>query len=136
MDIEDIERHKYNFRLFSKFLKQKHLYQTFKKIIFTNNSRTPYDLFILMNKTNITSIISNIGKGYCITDRKWSAIFTYIPFSRIYWDGKKGEINSYTSMSKLSTDWCYFLEENNYDNKIIDNGNITFKLNGRPFKVG
>lgn len=115
MDIEDIERHKYNFRLFCMFLKQKKIYQTFKKLMFIDFNKTPYDLFVLMNETNLNRIIYNIDGKYCVNDKKWSAVFTYIPFSNFYWGHKKGEIIYYDNMIKLTKEWCDFLVENNYD---------------------
>lgn len=114
MDIEGIKRHEYNFRMFCCFLKEKKLYQTFKKLIFIDCNRTPHDLFVTMNKSSISRIICNIDKEHCEIDKKWSAIFTYVPFCRFRWSIEKG-ITSYENMMNLTKEWCRFLIENNYD---------------------
>lgn len=118
MDIEGIERHWYNFRMFTKFLKQRGLYQTFKKIIFTDSNRTPYDLFVTINKENIRNIITYLGRPYCEIDQKWGSVFSYNPFGRFHWIGKVGEITNYDNMCKLSNEWHTFLRENNYDKQL------------------
>ncbi len=115
MDIEGIERHKHNFRMFCKFLKQKKIYQAFKKIIFTDSNRTPYDLFVTMNKANIRHIITHLGSGYCEMDQKWGSVFSYNPFGRFHWNGRAEEITNYSNMCNLSHEWHAFLKENNYD---------------------
>ena len=113
MDIEDIERHKYNFRLFCAFLKKEGIYLKFKKLIFTNINRTPNDLFKLMNETSMSRIIPNI-KDVCYDeiDRKWSAVFTFLPFCGFEWSTKN--IGSWRHMMAISDNWCLYLIENNY----------------------
>ena len=112
MDIEGIERHKYNFRLFCMFLKGEHKYQKFKKLMFTNYERTPNDLFYDMNKARLASILTGLGGDYCEIDRKWSAVFSYKPFCKFSW-GLMAPV--YYEMMQLTHKWCVFLMENNYD---------------------
>lgn len=112
MDIEDIERHKYNFRLFCAFLKKEGIYSKFKKLMFTDFNRTPHDLFQTMNETSMARIIANIDLKYDDINRKWSAIFTYVPFSRFEWSTKN--VCSWLKMMEISGKWCRYLIENNY----------------------
>ena len=59
-DIEDIERHLWNYKLLVKFLKDERKYLTFKRILFDKYERSMYDLFELINVTNPAFIIFSI----------------------------------------------------------------------------
>ena len=115
MDIEGIERHQYNFKLFCRFLKERKQYQFFKRIMFINNNRTPNDLFKEINRSKIGNIFFVLGDRYNIIDRKWCAVFSYIPFCKFNWNGKKGTPTHPDEMYKLIFEWKAFLMENNYD---------------------
>ena len=111
-DIEDIERHWHNFKLFVWFIKLEKRYVCFKKLLFLDKNKTPFDLFNLINKTNTTSVLMNNNLPNKI-DRLWGSIFTYIPFS-FSWHEKS--VNS-NYMENLSRKWNNFLSEHNYDLK-------------------
>ena len=117
MDIEGIERHKYNFKLFCGFLKERKQYLFFKKIMFIDNNRLPNDLFKEINKANLSEIYFTLSDAYNIIDRKWCAVFSYTPFCKFNWNGKKGTPNHYDEMMKLIYEWKAFLIEHNYDKK-------------------
>ena len=112
MDIEDIERQKYNLRLFFRFLKNKNVYLKIRNRIFSNN-RTIYDLFKSISKDeNIHIVLHDFERDNLSNsiDLKYSAILTYVPFFGGYWTP-----NEICFMAKLSEEWKKFLVENNMD---------------------
>ena len=114
MDIEDIERHKYNFRLFSKFLKQEKKYLLIKRLMFEIPKRTPMDLFEVINNEDINHMLfldSDLDMGYHEIDRKWSKVFRYTPFCSFYWSYDKSSPTYFKLMDDLSEKWIKFLRE-------------------------
>ena len=116
-DIEDIDRHQYNFKIFCMFLKQEKKYQLFKKLIFTNNNRTPNDLFKDINAANVCDISLKLDSRYCDTDRKWGGVFSYSPICKFSWGYHPQTIN-YTCMVQMIKRWHEFLMENNFDKQL------------------
>jgi hypothetical protein len=112
MGIEDIERHKYNFRLFCMFLKQEKKYQLIKVLMFEIPKRTPMDLFEVINNEDINHItFLGLDMGYHEIDRKWSVILRYIPFCSFYWSNDKTSPIYFKLMDDLSEKWIKFLRE-------------------------
>lgn len=111
-DIEDIERHWHNYRLFVWFLRLEKKYIFFKKTMFIEKNRTPFDLFTTINQTSLGSVIVH----YCNTsnkvDKLWGSIFTYMPFIGFHWCEK--DLNP-AYMLNLTSKWIVFLDEHNYD---------------------
>jgi len=111
-DIEDIDRHWHNYRLFVWFLRLEKKYIFFKKTMFIEKNRTPFDLFTTINKTSLGSVFVH----YCNTSNKvdmlWGSIFTYVPFVGFHWYEK--DLNS-DYMLNLTSKWVVFLDEHNYD---------------------
>ena len=111
-DIEDIDRHWHNYRLFVWFLRLEKKYIFFKKRMFIEKNRTPFDLFTTINKTSLGSVFVH----YCNTsnkvDKLWGSIFTYVPFVGFHWNEK--DLNS-NYMLNLTSKWVVFLDEHNYD---------------------
>ena len=111
-DIEDIDRHWHNYRLFVWFLRLEKKYIFFKKTMFIEKNRTPFDLFKKINQTSLLSVLVH----YCNTsnkvDKLWGSIFTYVPFIGFRWYEK--DLNS-DYMAKLTSRWVVFLDEHNYD---------------------
>ena len=110
-DIEGIERHWYNYKLFVWFLRIKGKYVFFKRKVFTNKNIMPYDLFEIMNSTSEHGIIFNYIDASSVIDKKWGNIFTYKPFSFSWFDSDVDLIY----MHYLSNEWVNFLREHNYD---------------------
>lgn len=110
-DIEGIERHWYNYKLFVWFLRIKGKYVFFKRKVFTNKNIMPYDLFEKMNSTSEHGIIFNYIDASSVIDKKWGSIFTYKPFSFSWFDSDVDIMY----MHFLSNEWVNFLREHNYD---------------------
>ena len=110
-DIEDIERHWYNYKLFVWFLKLEGKYIFFKKAMFIDKKRTPFDLFETINRTNIGSVVTRYDTPNKV-DRMWGSIFIYIPFEGFSWVEKNLDVKS---MRSLSRRWVDFLDGHNYD---------------------
>ena len=110
-DIEGIERHWYNYKLFVWFLRIKGKYVFFKRKFFTNKNIMPYDLFEKMNSASEHSIIFNYRDTSSVIDKKWGSIFTYKPFSFSWFDSDVDLMY----MHCLSNEWVNFLREHNYD---------------------
>ena len=115
MDIEGIDRHQHNFRLFMAFLKLRKIY-FFKKLLFTNRNLTPFDFFKILNKERpffYDHFLEKSQQFVNIIDRKWAIIFNFLPYIGSYWDCaflKERSINS-NDMKKISNDWEKFLFE-------------------------
>ena len=112
-DIEDIERHKHNFRMFCAFLKKEGIYLKFKELMFVRHKRSPNDLFISINEANVRNISFVISSNLVRDiDKKWSAIFTYRPISGLDWFRDRLD---YDTMMNIAYQWSNFLKENNFD---------------------
>ena len=109
-DIEDIERHWHNYRLFVWFIKLEKKYVFFKRLMFLDKGISPFYLFTLINNTNLDRIIINNTLPNKI-DQLWGSIFTYVPFS-FSWTEKDVD---WRYMKNLSRKWNSFLVEHNYD---------------------
>lgn len=109
-DIEDIERHLWNYKLLVKFLKDERKYLTFKRILFDKYERSMYDLFELINVTNPAFIIFETGFQNK-TDAVWSVIFSNTTFVG---DWRYDNL-IVGDMIKMCRRWAKFLKENNFD---------------------
>lgn len=114
-DIEGIDRHQHNFRLFMAFLKLRKIY-FFKKLVFTNRNLTPFDFFKILNKERPSCydhFIENSQQFVNIIDLKWAIIFNFLPYFGSYWDCDflKERSLSFNDMKKISNDWGKFLFE-------------------------
>ena len=114
MVIEDIERHKHNYKLFVMFLKKRGLYMKFKKIMFINRNIMPIDLFVIMNQNPIHNIFYYYTPNGHLVDKKWSAVFSYVPFLGCHWTDENLEAKK---MNVLTKEWSNYLSENNFDKK-------------------
>ena len=109
MGIDGIDRHLHCYKLLVKFLKQEKKYRTFINILFVSQNRTVYDLIKTMNEKNIVNIYIEIPCEFPEIDKKWSALFNYVPFLGNYWDA----LNLGQSfMEKFHKRWKIFLIEN------------------------
>lgn len=109
-DIEDIERHLWNYKLLVKFLKDERKYLTFKRILFDKYERSMYDLFELINVTNPAFIIFETSFQNK-TDAVWSVIFSNTTFVG---DWRYDNL-IVGDMIKMCRRWAKFLKENNFD---------------------
>ena len=109
-DIEDIERHLWNYKLLIKFLKDERKYLTFKRILFDKYERSMYDLFELINVTKPAFITFETGFQNK-TDAVWSDIFSNMTFVG---DWRYDNL-IVDDMIKMCLRWAKFLEENNFD---------------------
>lgn len=109
-DIEDIERHLWNYKLLIKFLKDERKYLTFKRILFDKYERSMYDLFELINVTKPAFITFETGFQNK-TDAVWSVIFSNMTFVG---DWRYDNL-IVDDMIKMCLRWAKFLEENNFD---------------------
>ena len=109
-DIEDIERHLWNYKLLIKFLKDERKYLTFKRILFDKYERSMYDLFELINVTKPTFITFETSFQNK-TDAVWSHIFSNMTFVG---DWRYDNL-IVDDMIKMCLRWAKFLEENNFD---------------------
>ena len=130
-DIEDIERHLYNFRLLHKFICRNKDYIKFKNIFFLFQGRDYVDVIKKIANYPIECPIPRSSSKNRI-DRNWSAFFNYIPFSGGVWSKHHLDISK---MMDLSYKWGEYIDRHNYDkflNKTHDN---TFELNRGPFEI-
>lgn len=116
MDIEGIERHERNFRLFMAFLKFNKIY-FIKKLIFDERKRKPCDLFITMNLDR-PNRYDYFNKSYAFEnniDRAWAIIFQYLPYFGSYWDCDFFKCRSMyvPRISIISNEWMKYLMEYN-----------------------
>ena len=109
-DIEDIERHLWNYKLLVKFLKDERKYFTFKRILFDKYERSMYDLFELINVTRPAFITFETGFQNK-TDAVWSHIFSNMTFVG---DWRYDNLIA-DDMIKMCLRWAKFLKENNFD---------------------
>ena len=120
-DIEGIDRHQHNFRLFMMFLKLRKIY-FFKKLFFTNRNLTPSDFFKILNKErpfHYDHFIKNSQQFVNIIDRKWAIIFIFLPYIGSTWDCTffKERSISMSDMREISNDWIKFLFEHILEQK-------------------
>ena len=109
-DIKDYEHHMHNFKLLLRFLKLEGKYSKFKYLLFTKQNRKPNDLFCDIN-TSYAGSIYGYNKQHDDIDKKWSAVFSYIPICGFYWtqEGLLGR-----EMIPMCQKWGEFLNRNNF----------------------
>lgn len=116
MDIEGIERHRYNFKIFCQFLKQEKIYLPIKRQIFINRNLLPNDFFEKIDREYPISFSGSFDSY--LTDRidkRWAIIFFYVPYLGGFWG--EGELRRFTTerMIEISNGWKEFLFIHNYD---------------------
>ena len=109
-DIKDYEHHMHNFKLLLRFLKLEGKYSIFKYLLFTKQNRSPNDLFNAINAAEVTCILSYHSQCDDI-DRKWSAVFSYVPISNLRWSQERLLGREMESMCRK---WGEFLNRNNF----------------------
>ena len=109
MDIEDIDKHIFCYKLLFRFLRQEKVYKKFINILFISTNRSIYDLFEIINRQNPSTIIMFLDEDYPMAYRKWSAIFNCRPFFGHYWDRIGLDIDN---MHEFCKRWYKFLENN------------------------
>ena len=117
MDIEDIERHKYNFKIFCQFLKQEKIYLPIKRQIFINRNLSPNDFFEIIDREYPISFSWSFDSYLSDRiDKRWAIVFSYVPYLGGYWG--EGELRRFTTerMAEISNGWKEFLFKHNYDN--------------------
>lgn len=113
MDIEGIERHWHNYKLFTWFLKKEKRYEIFRNAMFTKQNRTPLELFKIMNSTNSRKVLPQYLTNNFV-DKMWGCIFTYTPFLGFSWYANYYGILPH-QMRDITKKWVVFLSEHNYD---------------------
>ena len=133
MGIEDIERQIHNYRLFFAFLKKHNVYRLFRKKMFSDINRTPYDLM----RTIVEEYPAHYGGdfGSLLTnriDKRWALVLIFVPYFGGVWDTKLREdlpkVCDIKSLMSLNNKWKEFLYNNNYD-KMKVNNDSTFTFN-------
>ena len=119
MGIEDIERQIHNYRLF-------------RKKMFSDINRTPYDLM----RTIVEEYPAHYGGdfGSLLTnmiDKRWALVLIFVPYFGGYWDTKLREdlpkVCDIKNLMSLHNKWKEFLYNNNYDKmKNSDDSTFTF----------
>ena len=131
MDIGDIDRQMYNYRLFFAFLKKHNVYRLFRKKMFSDKNRTPYDLMKTITNDGPVcrgSVIQSLANDI---DKRWSNIFLYVPYYGGYWNDYMHvvvrRLSGLKGIAELSDKWKEFLYNNNYDKmKNSDDSTFTF----------
>ena len=115
-DIEGIDRHEYNFRVFMAFLKMNKIY-FFKRVIFDDTKRNKHDFFYCLDNDHpfkYSGVFSNKLENEI--DRRWSIIFNYVPYLRHFWSDTciKKHCNQ-EEMYKIANSWKEYLYNNKFN---------------------
>ena len=116
MDIEDIKRHRYNFKIFCSFLKKEQIYLPIKRQLFINRKLSPNDFFNILESEE-PFYYGGSFESYLTNriDKRWAIIFNFVPYLGGYWEENELRRFSSSYMHELSNKWKEFLFEHNYD---------------------